>query len=59
MGRNHVHFAIGLPREDEVISGMPIVITLYLKCILRSNVIKSWHCKLFIGWQEWDLPVML
>ena len=41
MGRNHVHFAIGLPREDGVISGIPIIITLNLKYILRSNVIKS------------------
>lgn len=26
MGRNHVHFATGLPTEDGVISGMPIII---------------------------------
>ena len=40
MGRNHVHFATGLPTEDGVISGMPIIIRLNLKYILRSNLIK-------------------
>ena len=40
MGRNHVHFATGLPTEDGVISGMPIIIKLNLKYIMRSNLIK-------------------